>query len=1553
MMRQKDESSMSTSQEPNKFGVAIVGLAGRFPGAGNVKKFWQNLAEGVESIHFASDEELAAAGVPAELSADADFVRASSTVEEPEFFDAGFFGFSARQAEIIDPQQRVFLECAWQALEDAACDPYSYAGAIGVFAGTGMNTYALVNLFSNPDLIQSLGGYQAMIGNDKDFLCSRVSYKLNLKGTSVGVQTACSTSLVAVQMAFESLRRRECDMALAGGVSIAIPQPAGYRYVPGMILSKDGHCRAFDADASGTVPGAGAGVVALKRLDDALAEGDHIYAVIRGAAINNDGSAKAGYTAPSVEGQTAAIRKAMQMAGFAPESIGYIEAHGTGTEVGDPIEVTALTEAFKSDRAKSRSCALGSLKTNLGHLDAAAGVAGLIKATLAIQHRAIPPTLHFQKPNPLIDFSRTPFYVNNEAVPYDRPEPFRAGVCSFGIGGPNAHVSIEEPPAVESSFDSNVDSAGAAQLFVLSAKTTSALEKRSADLAAYVEENSEANLADIAYTLQKGRRSFDHRRIVVARNTGELKERLLAVRDQSAADRALRNGGSLAEPVGVAFLFPGQGSQYVNMGLDLYRTVPSFRETVDRCSEILKPHLGLDLRDLLYPPAGSEKEAEHRLGQTAITQPALFTIEYAMAQLWIDCGVHPAAMLGHSIGEYVAACLAGVFSLEDALALVAARGRLIQSAPHGTMLAVSLPEHDLEPLLSREVSLGAVNSPGQSVASGPEPAIAALEVALQAKKIECKRLRTSHAFHSPMMDGVVKEFVACVANTPRHAPKLRYLSNTTGAWIADEQATSAEYWGLHLRHAVRFSDCAGRLLRESKAVLLEVGPGETLLSLVRSQAESRGRALIPSMRHRLASVDDRSAWLKGLGRLWLLNERVDWSGLYRGLHRRKLSLPGYPFERQRYYVEPKTIEARPKAAVLQKKPDIADWFYLPSWKRTVPELLPPLEIGPSDTWLLLAEDGEFAGALAENLGAYGQVVRVRTGRGFRRMSRELYEIDPVKREDYAQLLDRLRADGQWPDRIVHAWLASDPVLDLNAAMNRGVLSIMGLVQAIEDLSSVRRVELNLVGDRAYSICGEPAASPAASALYAFGEVAAVESPNITCRRIDLDLRSDTESAAGRLTYELVSSAPDETVAYRGPVRWVRQFEPVRLEAKPDSSDSSPRSRSRAGIALRQGGTYLITGGLGGVGLVFARHLALRGASHLVLTSRTALPPSSEWDSLMESADTPALLKRRIQGIRAVEDAGGAVSILAVDPADREEMRRLVSAVQTEYGAIHGIVHAAGAAGNGMIQTKSLDQAMEVLKPKTEGSEWIRDGLDSPDLDFVLLCSSISAVVPSFGLSDYAAANAYLDGLAAIYDDPSGTRVIAANFDTWREVGMAVDAELPEHLAQLRADRLKHGILSREAEKVFDRLLQWPVPQVVVSTRDFNLLRRQTEEAVAQMRSSASLPGAVPSSTGDVDSGAGAFSDGNGIERFIVELWQELLGVAPIGVDDNFFELGGHSLLGTQVLARLRERYKVDVTLRTIFEAATPAELARHIHLLSWASGSPVEDSAMEREEIEI
>lgn len=873
--------------------IAIIGMDGRFPGARNVKEFWENLKQAKETISHFTKDELLQSGIPEAEVGDPQYIRSKGMLEAIDRFDADFFGMLPKEAELLDPQVRIFMETAWRSLEDAGYIGERFSGAIGVYAGAALNTY-MFQIVSNPDALKTVDDFQLMLGNDKDLLSLRTAYKLDLRGPAVTVQSTCSTSLVAVHLACQGLLSGECDMALAGGVSLLLPQKKGYRYQDGMIYSPDGHCRPFDAKAGGTVFGDGVGVVVLKRLEDALEDGDHIYAIIKGTAVNNDGTDKVGFTAPSVEGQARVIKAAMAMAEVEPDTISYIEAHGTGTQLGDPIEVTALTQVFREQTDEKGFCAIGSVKSNVGHLNTAAGVTGLIKTALALKHKQIPPSIQFETPNPKIDFANSPFYVQTELADWEcKNGPRRAGVSSFGIGGTNVHIILEEAPEMKSGASKRN-----AHLITLSARTEKALEKATDQLVQQLEENPHLDLADVAYTLRVGRKDFAHRRYVVASDSREAAQRLKERHPKHVFYSRAKEGRP------VVFLFPGQGSQYVNMGKELYEKETVFRQEVDRCAEFLKRHLGLDIRQLIYPIAGEEKEAERRLTETRFTQPALFTIEYALAKQWMAWGIKPEAMMGHSVGEYVAATLSGVMRLEDGLKLIAERGRMIQELPSGEMMAVRMTEEQVKPYLVDGVSLAAINSPMLCVLSGSKEAIDALAQKLEEEGKMTRRLHTSHAFHSHMMEPVVEPFTELVGDMELSVPSIPFVSNVTGTWITDEQATDPAYWARHLREAVRYADGVKFLWQKPERVLLEVGPGRTLTMLAKQQAEKGAdQVAVSSIRHPQDAVSDEAALAEARGRLWLAGVTWDDEAFYAEEKRLRVSLPAYPFEGKRYWIE--------------------------------------------------------------------------------------------------------------------------------------------------------------------------------------------------------------------------------------------------------------------------------------------------------------------------------------------------------------------------------------------------------------------------------------------------------------------------------------------------------------------------------------------------------------------------------------------------------------------------------------------------------------------------
>ncbi|PSB01380.1 beta-ketoacyl synthase [Merismopedia glauca CCAP 1448/3] len=1478
------QSPIPNPQSPDTKGIAIIGMSCRFPGASNVEEFWQNLCQGVESIDFFSDDELLAAGVDPAAISHPNYVKASATLPDIDLFAAEFFGFTPKEAALMDPQHRIFLECAWAALEDAGCDPTRESLRIGTYAGTGWNSYLLSNLSTHQDLFAaSSSGYQTLLGNEKDFLTTRVSYLLDLKGASVSVQTACSTSLVAVTMACQSLLSYQCDVALAGGISISVPQQAGYFYEEGGILSPDGHCRSFDAQAQGTVPGSGAGIVVLKRLEDALADGDRIDAVIKGTAINNDGALKVGYTAPSVEGQAEVIAEALAFAEIEPQTISYVETHGTGTALGDPIEIAALSLVFSESTAKKQFCTIGSVKTNVGHLDAAAGVAGLIKAVLSLKHRAIPPSLHFSHPNPQIDFANSPFYVNDKLAHWKKDKyPRRAAVSSFGIGGTNAHLVLEEAPVRKKSGCQGLGCRNGemgcckstrSHVLVLSAKTEFALDAATANLANYLQKHPDLDLGDVAYTLQVGRRGFDYRRMWVC---DRLEDTIAALESPKET--------SVARLQPIVFVFPGQGTQYVNMGQEIYFSEPLFREIVDICADLLQPHLGLDLRQILYPNPENLENAREKLLQTALGQPVLFVIEYALARLWISWGVRPQAAIGHSIGEYVAACLAGVFSLEEALKLVAIRGKLMQAQPAGVMLSVALSEADLKPYLTSEISLAAANAPQLSVVSGTKEAISGLESQLTSRGVACRLLHTSHAFHSPMMDGAIAEFIAEVRKVNLKAPEIPIISNLTGDWMTATEATDPSYWGRQLRQTVRFSDGIGKIASEGGKIWLEVGAGTTLSTFIKQKLSETPSPILSSLPHPRESRSPRQFLWETLGKLWLTGLEIDWKAVSSQEKHYRVALPTYPFERQRYWIDP--IVGAQSLAPVQidksvKKRDINDWFYVPVWKQAINPSLNRSSISERFCWLIFADRcqiGEEMGRRLEELDR--ETIAVRSGSEYRQLSDREYIIDPRRAEDYERLLQQLQISGKVPDAIAHLWsVTAGNQLDLESLQDLGFYSLLLLMQALGKVNFSSPLQIGAVTNALHDITGGEDLAPEKATVLGACRVINREYPQINCKSIDIVLPSSPsglEQLISQLIGEIETYSTDVTVAFRDRHRWLQSFEPIQL-VKRDSN-------------LRDAGVYLITGGLGGIGLTIAEYLAKTVRAKLVLISRS-------------------LDQEKASQIDKLKALGAEVLVIAADVTNLTQMQQAIAQTLSKFGTIHGVIHAAGVPGGGMIQLKTPEIASQVLAPKVKGTLVLTEVLQAINLDFCLLCSSSTAILGEFGQSDYAAANAFLDAFSHAYADKFNGNLITINWDAWQEVGMAANSQL--------ANNSETAISNVEGLEIFERVINCQIPQIVVSTQDLELAIAQSPEILKL------APNAKQKLVRET-----YLAPSNEIEKQVADIWQELLGVEAIGVQDNFLEVGGHSLLAVQTISRIREAFSVDISLHTFLtEGQTVEKLA--------------------------
>lgn len=1369
-------------------GIAIIGMSGRFPGAQDVESLWKMLCDGRNALREFSAQEIRegvqgydylSAPFAERQIASGNWVTKGYYLADFDKFDAAFFGYSPKEAELIDPQQRMFLESSWAALEDAGYVPDAYEGTVAVYGGTVLSRYFLNNVYANREIMWDperdlTGG----IGNEPDYLTNRVAYKLNLTGPSVTVQTACSTSLVAIHMACQALRNKECDLALAGGSIATVPGGHGYQYQEGSMSSADGLVRAFDANAKGTVfAEGGVGVIILKRLEDALADDDHIYAVVRGSAVTNDGNHKVGYTAPGVDGQVHAINRSLRMAGVQAEQIGYIEAHGTGTSLGDPIEISALTRAFRNQTARNGFCAIGSVKTNLGHLAPAAGVTSVIKAALAVQRGVLPPSLNYEQPNPRIDFANSPFRVNDRLQNWNTEGGAKriAAVSSFGIGGTNAHLIMEQAPPQEST-----NSGTRLRLIVLSAKTQAALGRSAAQLQQFLQRHPETDLDDVAFTLQEGRRAFEVRAAIACHDLAGLQEKLQQLAAQPPKAAKLPANGKMA------WLFTGQGSQYAGMARDLHDALPEFRKVFDDCMRQLAGKLEVDLAHLLlldnqHTAPAELDAANNALRETRHAQPALFVVEYALACQLLAWKLEPDLMLGHSLGEYVAATLAGVFGLEEALNLVVLRGKLMQSMAPGAMLSIAADEAAVSQWLGGPIELAAVNSPRACVVCGPEAAIDSLAARLQEKEINCRKLQTSHAFHSSMMAPMAAQFRAAVQEARPQAPAGSLISNLNGQLMTAAQACDPEYWVQHLLSPVRFAAGLHTVLAEGVTHLLEVGPGGVLSAFARhalaggAKAQGASAQAVPLMPHPQDKIGADQFLLQALGDAWAAGLTLAFDEIDADNSGRRISLPTYPFARERYWVDaPQEPPAASGLRSLKRSPNPGDWFHSASWRRQ-----PWLQARPQlrdQHCLLVAPASACCEALMQALQAEGaSVLRVEPGERFTQLDANSYALRPGNSSDWEQLV----AVSARPDLILHTLLlqpgsGSNPLAQADTTLEYGFYSLLALVQAYADEASSKRIPLLCVSTELADVLPGETLDPVKASLIGAQLCLGHEYRRLAGAILDLPpaLLSQPAQVVRLVLDELARlqaqpQAPlvlaDKLIAYRHGARWLAGVEALSLPPV-------------KGEKLAAEGAWLITGGLGGLGLEFAEVLVEHGVRQLALVGRSSLPDPATWNDWLAAdakAEQPnpqrAHLLRRLQRMQA---RGVQLCLPSCDISRADAVAAMVQQVQARFGKINGVVHAAGIAGSGVMALKTREQAQSVLAPKIIGVLALEQALQEQPPEVTILVSSLFATIGGVGQVDYAAANGFLDAYARSRS-ASGRRTLALAYGGWREVGMAV------------------------------------------------------------------------------------------------------------------------------------------------------------------------------------
>ncbi|CEK11098.1 type I polyketide synthase [Legionella hackeliae] len=1484
------EIHAATSQD-----IAIIGMACRFPKANSLDEYWQNILDGKDCLtQFASDQ----LNDPNKIG-DKNFVPVRGVIGEVDKFDANFFGFNPVDASITDPQQRIFLECAWTALEHAGIAPTKlHSKTISVFAGMADSTYLHENLLKNNWFCKEHDRFHCRIASSSSMLSTQVSYRLNLRGKSLNVNTACSTGLVTVDEACHDLIAGESDISIAGAVSIVVPEEDGYTYTQGSIESPDGKCRPFDEKANGTVFSNGVGIVILKRLKDAIADKNTIYAVIKGRGINNDGADKLGFTAPSTSGQTACIREALATAKITAADVSFVEAHGTATTLGDAIEFDVLNSVYKEQTEHTHFCALGSVKGNIGHTDVAAGMAGLIKVCLSLYHQKIPPMVNFKKANPNMALDDSPFFINTQLIEWKKPVSSKryAGVSAFGVGGTNAHMILGEYTAKE-----KLSVSTSQQLLVLSAKNLTALEENTEQLlkqlSLYSDDNLKSCLPKIAYTLQTGREDFQWRRIA----TGDTLKVIRQSFSQSKAQQSPEHS-----PHNLVFMFPGQGMQYHKMATQLMKEFSLFASLVKKGFQIAKLHLHCDLETIINNPK------DERLHQTQYAQPALFIIEYALAHLLMDFGIKPQALIGHSLGEYVAAALAGVFSYEDAVALVCERGLLMSSAPKGAMLAIECSVSEFKTIQKQitGIELAVHNAKHHCVASGKMDTIQTLENFLSQDEISFQRLKVSHAFHSSLMETIETSFKEIFANITLSPPTMPIVSNVTGDWLTTEEAMDPDYWYRHLRDTVLLNNGFENLIQSKHSHFIEVGPGRSLSSFLKMTVPDADAFSIQTLPNHHQQTEDVEALLAAVGKLWQEGVTINWLALHNNKSLQRVALPTYSFQRQSYWIKPDKFREN-----ASNQPSL----YKPVWSHQLANL-EPSDIDArkirEHTWIVFQDNTEIGNQLISLLRDYNaKLFIVEPGKSYQLLDSNHFRISLKTKSDYLKLFEHLKTELKHP--ILFHTTSCNPLFfgklsneEIDTQLNASFYSLLFIAQAYREIMGEDTpLRCGVLTQGTQRILGTELISPVNASLIGACRVISQEHPNIVCKVIDSNPVEFSSSKNTCLSHLLNASVNDDWLtqniltAYRNGYQWDLSY----------TLAETTKIHNR----FRDKGIYLITGGLGGIGLAVSELITEEvNNPTLIFLSRTPMLPETTWNKVL--AEPTHKLYPKIKLLNHLKQKGADLYFYNVDIADSEALRETIQQCKTKFGAINGLIHCAGVAGGGLVQLKTREIADTVFRPKIHGTFNLLKAFKDISLDFVVLMSSIAALTGEQGQIDYCAANACLDAFA-LSNAFQSKFVISLNWNTWRDVGMAIETKHPSDLNWL--DR-GNDISPEQGKQVFLQALRTNFTNLAVSNFDIKSYSKLVME-----KDNVSGSPDIRASRTDLNIANNYQAPRNSIESQLAQLWQESLGIENIGTEDNFFDLGGHSLKALKLIEKINRHFHRSLVINQLYQTPTIAELS--------------------------